>query len=401
MKRLSARRMRQVGVSLIEIMVALVIGLVVSLAIFVVLGSSESRNRTSTSINDIEQSGAYAGYVLDRLVRSAGSGFTEGFNRIGSCRINARLPSGATLPRNSDFPAPFAGIPRTIRLAPLVVYQGAGANGGDILMIQGGNSGFGEVPVIVSPGGAGETQVSLSNTIGLNAGDLVVIAGAGECALSQVDAAKVACRGSANAAVTGDCPPALPLGGVYYSANLPNAALSSYSSIPEVQLFNLGSPVNNPPNFALFGSDASGVLFRLDLLETQGAAPVPLVEGVRRMNAVYGLDTNSDGRLDAWQLPTAGSGWDSATLLNGSQISADRLKQIVAVRLALVTRSDLIERELEPGVPVAPESIELFSDLPAGTQVQVDLTAVGENRNQRHRVMEITIPVRNHLLRTL
>ena len=92
-------------------------------------------------------------------------------------------------------------------------------------------------------------------------------------------------------------------------------------------------------------------------------------------------------------------GWDGATLMNGSAASNTLLRQIVAVRVGLVLRSALIERELQPGVPVAPASLPLFGDLPAANQMTVDLTRPGENRNQRHRTVEITVPIRNFLMR--
>src|SRR4051812_2186576 len=68
---------RQRGMSLIELMVALVIGLVMSLAIFGVLINFESQKRTMTSTNDINQAGDYAAYLIDRWVRSAGSGYAQ------------------------------------------------------------------------------------------------------------------------------------------------------------------------------------------------------------------------------------------------------------------------------------------------------------------------------------
>jgi type IV pilus assembly protein PilW len=392
------------GVTLIELMVGLVIGLIVTLAVFSVLNASEGRSRTATSLNDAAQSGSIAAYNIDRYVRSAGTGFAEGWRRVGNCTINATLPSGAALPRLNAFPAPFGAVPQTLRLAPLVVFEGAGANGSDVLMIMSGSAGFGEVPMTASGGSTSAALTRLPNTIGFNRGDLIMIAGGSECMLSQVSVAQNQCAGNP-AAPAADCGQDLLFGGAYYDAEFPNPAarLDGFGggATPfDVHVFNLGSPVTNPPSFALIGVGPNSVLFRLDLLETQGIAPLPMAEGVRHLHAVYGLDTNGDGRIDTWQRPAAGTDWSGANLNNGSTDSAARLRQIISLRLALVTRSDLIERELEPGVPVSPASIELFSDLPAGSQVTIDLTAAGENRNQRHRVIELTIPVRNHLLRT-
>ena len=63
-------------------------------------------------------------------------------------------------------------------------------------------------------------------------------------------------------------------------------------------------------------------------------------------------------------------------------------------------RSALIEKEVQPGVPVAPANLTLFGDLPAANQITVDLNAAGENCNQRHRVIELTVPLRNILMQS-
>jgi type IV pilus assembly protein PilW len=65
------------GMSLIELMVALLIASIVTLAIFAVMSTFEGRKRTTTSVNDANQAGNYAMHLLDKLVRSAGSGYVQ------------------------------------------------------------------------------------------------------------------------------------------------------------------------------------------------------------------------------------------------------------------------------------------------------------------------------------
>lgn len=391
---------RSRGFSLVELLVAVAIGLVVTLAVFGVLAASEGRKRTSVALNDTNQSGAYAAYTLDRILRSAGTGYAQGWAKVGGCRISAALPatpSAETLPRTAAFPAPFAGIPQTLRLAPLVIFQGASATGSDVLMVMSGAAGFGEAPMAVQPGAVTATQVLLPNTIGLRANDLVMLSSSDECLLTQVASTKTACAGDPAAPTTTTaCGQQLPLGGSYYTATGTGTSLATLATLADVNAFSIGNTTTNRPQFQLLGVGADSTLFRHDLLLLDGTNTVePVAEGVREMHAVYGLDTNDDGMLDAWQSPSLGSGWDGATLMNGSTASKDRLRQVVAVRLALVMRSALVERE-----QVSPDSLSLFGDLPTAVQTTVDLTRTGENRNQRHRVIEITVPVRNLLMRT-
>lgn len=398
-------RSRSRGFSLVELLVAVAIGLVVTLAVFGVLAASEGRKRTSVALNDTNQSGAYAAYTVDRIVRSAGTGYAQGWPKVGSCRLSAALtPAAETLPRTAAFPAPFTAIPQTVRLAPVVIFAGGSTTGSDVLMVMSGAAGFGEAPAAVLPGAITATQVLLANTIGLRANDLVLLAGGGECLLSQVASTKAVCAGDPTSPATNTtCGQQLPLGGSYYTATGAHTSLTALAGMTNVNAFSIGNATNNRPQFQLLGVGADSTLFRHDLLLLDGAGTAataePIAEGVRELHAVYGLDTNDDGMLDTWQNPTA-TGWTGAALMDGSAQSSTRLRQIVALRVALVMRSALIERELAASVPVAPASMPLFGDLPTAVQTTVDLTRTGENRNQRHRVIELTIPVRNLLMRT-
>lgn len=389
---------RHGGFSLIELMVAVGIGLVITLAVFQVLTASEARKRTATGVNDASQSGNYALYTLDRMLRSAGTGYSQGWASVGGCRINAQLP-GQTLPRAGALPAPFSAIPQTLRLAPVVIFRGASDTGSDVLMVMSGATGYGEVLTNVPMGGVAAAQVTMPNTIGYRAGDLVLLASGGECLLSQVSAAKPPCAGDPAAAPGTACGPVLPLGGAYYTAAAAHTSLAALAPQSDVTAFSIGNATTNTPQFDLIGVGADSTLFAYNLLLFNGVdASEPLAEGVRELHAVYGLDTNDDGMLDAWQLPTGA--WAGPALMDGSAASNNLIRQIVAVRVGLVLRSSLIEREIEPGVPVAPASLSLFSDLPAANRITVDLTRAGENRNQRHRTVEITVPLRNFLMRT-
>lgn len=397
MIRLPHPRRAQRGFSIVELLVSVAIGLVITLAVFGMLAASEGRKRTSVGLNDANQSGTYAAYTIDRVIRSAGTGYAQGWARVGGCRLNAVLPTAETWPRAAALPEPFAALPQTLRLAPVVVFQDASATGSDVLMVMNGTAGFGESPVAVQPAGVTATEVLLPNTIGYRANDLVMLSGGGECLLTQVASTKPACAGDPAAAPANTpCGQQLPLGGDYYAATAGSTSLAALAGVADVNAFNIGNATTNRPQFMLYGVGDNSTLFSYDLLlpVNDEYVSVPVAEGVRRLHAVYGLDTNDDGILDTWQSPGA-AGWTGDELMNGSAVSVGRLRQIVALRVGFVMRSSLIERDV-----VAPETLSLFTDLPAGLDVEVDLTAADENRNQRHRTIEITVPVRNLLMRT-
>ena len=96
-------------------MVTLVIGSVLSLAIFGVLAVAEGLKRTTTSVNDIKQTGNYAMYTIDKWVRSAGSGFAQSAAYAFGCTA-VRIERGYAGPAGGAAapPAPFALINTTV-----------------------------------------------------------------------------------------------------------------------------------------------------------------------------------------------------------------------------------------------------------------------------------------------
>lgn len=388
----SHRRSADRGFSLVELLVAVAIGLVVTLAVFGVLAASEGRKRTSVSLNDANQSGAYAAYTLDRLIRSAGSGFADGWTRVGACRLNARLPDSQAWPRTAALPAPFAGVPQTLRLAPIVIFQGASGSGSDVVMVMSGSAGFGESPASLLPRTGTDVaanQWRLNNTIGFRGGDLVMLSGAGECLLTQLAAG-----------FTGGATQALPFdtAGAYYTASGTNTSLTTLASLSSADAFAIGNIANNTPQFQLFGVGDNSTLFSYDLLLINGQnRPLPLAEGVIALHAVYGVDTNDNGVIDDWVAPSTDTTWGGNVLMNGSPASTANLRRIVAVRLGLVMRSSLVEKE-----NVAPATLDLFADLSSGGTpgaLKRSVAIATADQTMRHRTIELTVPVRNLLLR--
>lgn len=366
------------GFSLIELMVALAIGLVVSLAIFSVLSASEGRRRTTTAVNDISQSGSYVAYMVDKAVRSAGSGFKTVWSQAYGCTLNVERASGRVLPRAAAFPAPFGALPLAMNLAPVVIFDGAGADGSDVIATMAGTAGFGEAAVRMTSGAVNELRVR--STVGYSANDLVLMGHAGsDCLLAQVgtpvgvDSLPLAGQYTVAAGATINMANILALGDPYIAA-LGNAAPTAAGT------------ATNPPQFRLMGIGDNRTLFAYDLLNVTGNAPLPMADGVFDMQAIYGVTSGpADRTLDNWVAPTGGT-WGSAALMP----SGNNLRRIVAVRIGLIMRSSLAERD-----PVSPTEIKLFRDEPTLTYTRTLSTA---DRAFRYRTFEITVPVRNNIL---
>ncbi len=384
MNSIRTRRAVGTGFSLIELLVSMAIALVVTLAVTTVLVLNEGNKRSTTSVNDINQTGTYVAYVLDRSIRSAGSGFSQRWRDAYGCRIDAAKAGNTILPMPVAFPAPFATVPPEVRLVPVLIDKGrADAGGqvrGDVLTVMGGTGGFGEMPQPVQPKGISNISLVLPNTVGYAAGDLVLVADKGVtagCMLQQVSA------------VAGGV---LTFGGAYRNTTGTNVNLTSFGdSTVSIQL---GNSPNNPPQLQLYGVGDDNTLFSYDLLQANGAGAMPIADGVVEMRALYGVDTSAtpDGVLDAWIDPIAGSDYAAENLTNGSAAAQVRLRRIVAVRLGFILRTSLQERD---AVVPGGTTLTLFSDL--GNTMQQTRTITGSDTRYRFRTIEVTIPLRNVL----
>jgi type IV pilus assembly protein PilW len=168
----------------------------------------------------------------------------------------------------------------------------------------------------------------------------------------------------------------------------------------------------------LYGVGDDSTLFTYDLLRMAGnvPTPTPLADGVVEMRALYGIDatlpapipmdtTNStpvpNGRISAWVDPgSAVSGYTLAQLTSGSLAAQQQLRRIVAIRVGLILRTSLQERDYERYYGSAPGSapnttLTLFGDLPAA--LQQTRTIVGTDNLYRYRTFEFTVPLRNAL----
>jgi len=392
--------------SLIELLVAMAIGLTITLAITRVMISFEGSKRTSTAVNDTIQSGAYASFILDRSIRSAGTGYTQRLSDMFGCRLNVRRASATpptVLPPASAFPGAFANASLVRRLAPVLVEQdAANASGeirGDIITVMSGAGGKSELPLsvpAVSITVAPTPSFSLPLTIEYKTGDLVLIGGdvppsimpprpvtSRECMVQQVQGA-----------ISGTL---LPLGGDYYSdtgTTINLITLGTSGSIYAAQIGNLTTAVPNGPLFQMFGVGDGATLFSYDLLQTGATAaanlPQPISDNVVEVRALYGLDLDFNHRIDRWQNPGVAP-FRYADLTDGSTTALANLKQIMAIRLGVVLRSPIAETTAVSASPV------MFTDITdaGGNSLERTRTLSVADQAYRYRVVEMTIPLRN------
>lgn len=392
------------GVTLIELMVALTIALTLSAAVFAVLKVAESRKRTLTGLNDIHQSGNFALFLIDKWVRSAGSGFTQAAGYAYGCPLHAyRGGVGQLLPRVAALPAPFDQVVSThgstFRLAPLLILPGAttpGSSGkpSDVLVVMAASSGAAALPLkftdFASISGSSGT-LALRTTQGLASSDLLLLADQdrpdGSTTAAGCMVAQLADTFSSGAES------AIPLGGSYFASQIGAQSLAQLTDAAVA--VNLGNvTTGNPPQFLLIGVGDQNVLYTYDLLQTSDQPLQQRAESVFELHALYGVDTNDDRKVSdgEWVSPTTES-YTPAALMAGTPAANLALQRIKAARVGLILRTAVPERIGSEQAPPAP-SVQLFS----GTGSVYTRTFTGSELDYRYRTLELTLPVRNNLL---
>jgi type IV pilus assembly protein PilW len=184
---------------------------------------------------------------------------------------------------------------------------------------------------------------------------------------------------------------ALSFGGSYAAETIDNVSLANMGDDLTAWVAPLGNLTGNQPQFLLFGVGANATMVSYDLLRLDGSNTVlPIAEGVADLRALYGVDTDDDGRVDAWRDPAVAP-FDAASLQNGTAQARLNLGRVLALRVGLVLRSALVEKD-----EVSPTSLTLFADLDESLQQTRELDAT--ERRMRWRSYEFTVPLRNVML---
>lgn len=392
-----APRLAQQGLTIIELMVSLLVGMILSLAVFGVLTVSEGRKRTTTSVNDANLSGAYALSLLDPMIRAAGSGLKVIPDETMGCTLKTARGAQQLLPVVDDFalPAPFDEVNPNpdaageFKLAPVLILPGqttpgvSGQTSDALLIMRGASARGGDAPIPLTAS-ATATALPTLNSVGIQGGDIVLVVNRllanRPCLLQQVKADHVSGATPINTSE-----------GSYTQSTVDSTEITSFPTGSWV--VNLG----NRPQFNLIGVGDNNTLFSYDLLNLDGAAAptaVELADGVFELKALYGIgtDTDGDGTFDTteWVAPD-----DERFDLEAMNADASLIGRITAIRLGLILRTALPEKDAVTAGPVV-----LFPDLTnaAGTALTYTRNLSDAEKVYRYRTLETTIPVRNNLL---
>jgi hypothetical protein len=242
------------------------------------------------------------------------------------------------------------------------------------------------IPVQIK-GTPSATSVSLLNTVGIRKNDLLLAFESGkECTIVQAtdNLVKVDAED-----VVDTLPNPINLGSGAYNNSA--TGLSAYSSSGRIVDIGNATESGSRPGFLLFGIDNRSQLVSYDLLNLDDVSPPasqPIADNIVNLQGAYGIDNNGDNVVDVWAAPVNNFSADS--LSDGSPKAASALASIKAIRLAIIARSALFEREMVSG-----QDWSLFSD---NATIEVKGKLTNDERHFRYHVFDVVIPLRNMLL---
>ena len=373
-------RRRSVGLSLIEILVGVAIGLIGIVAIFQAIAVWSKHTATTTSGGDAQVAGTLALFNLERDLKQAGHGFGRAVSQVMGCTVAA---TDTTPARAFNF-----------GLRPVQIAASAGGAPDQISVLYGDSSFYVEEGSFTD---ATASTKKLRRRGGFKPGDLAVVAvnpgasaATASCQLiqitddSDVDGYTVA---HTTAPFTS-----------FYAASAAAAVSRFNSAAPPGATTGTMYSLGPQPRFDVWSIQNNRVLVRTDLIHATPA--MQIAEGVINLKAEYGVDSNGDGTISAAEWQTAApADW----------------RQLLAIRVAVLVRSRQFERNPDAGAASAVKAVTpsasnpyYFAD-PVGRKflmTNVDGTAdsltdtdgVPNNwRYYRYRVYERVIPLRNML----
>lgn len=343
------------GFSLVEIMVAMVIGLIGMMVMMQMLAVFEGQKRSTTGGGEAQGTGAITLFNLQRDIQQAGYGISA-LNLIG-CDVQLRAgPPAVTLSSMA---------PVVINPPASVVVRGD-ANTDTLLVTLGNSNGPVEGDGITTQPGANTYAVQTPTSF--NIGDQVI---------ATAKIRPPSCNGANSlilTAVTGVASPNVTVGTSV--AGVTNGQLYNLGQAPAIRAYAVRNGNLTMCDYTL--NDCGDATQVNPVLNT--AVWTSVADGVVSLRAQYGHDTTvpMDGIVDAYD--------------QISPVSACNWAKTSAVRIALVVRNGKFEKDAVTGVAGGAPT----PTWDGNANTPINLAAGGGSwKNYRYKVFQTTVPLRN------
>lgn len=365
------RNSSQRGISLIETMVGMTLGIVVSLIVVQVWATFEDQKQRTISGSAIQASGLISLTELERDIRSAGAGLTD--SAAFNCTTTySYYETGGTAV--SPIPAYVGGM----GMVPVQITDGG--TGSDTLTMKMGTDFLGAIPATITQTmPSSSSELNLSSVSGFADGDVVLAVGAtGSCTVMQVTQV----QGSAlklqhNPGGTTTYNPSVS----FQSTN----AWPAYSSGDKIM--KVGQMISHQ-----YSVNTSNQLILTDLTSPSASTTAILANDVVKIKAQYGIADVGMQDVNGWVNATAATGWNA--------LDSAKVKRIKAIRLVIVARSAKMEgadvtavcTNVSGNVNNGPCA---WTDTVGAPAPIIDLSTNANWKKYRYRVYQTIIPIRN------
>lgn len=354
MKPIFIRRSNQAGLSMIELMIAMVIGLILTAAVLQVFIGSKTTYSAQTGLARLQENGRFALEYISRDVRLAGFMGCSNNNTIA----NTLSDDGSDVVDFVDFSTALAG---ENNVAGTDSYGGVTPlAGSDVITVKYADQGGSCTVASHNPTSA---NIGCESTHDYQKGDVLLVSDCSHTAIFQQSntnnngtVSKIV--HNTGSGTPGNCTKGLGLPVDCTSSNGTSYSFSAGASVFALQSYRF---------FVAQNSYGEPSLYRQGITNNSGAlqfdSAVELVEGVEDMQILYGEDTGSDNRADRYVDADIVSDFDD----------------VVAVRLSLLIQANQ-------------ESI-----VKGGQTLTYNGSGVTYNDGRLRKVFSSTIALRNRL----
>lgn len=358
---------RTSGFGLVEVLVAMAIGMIGILAIMQAFAMNERYKENTLGASGSQTNGNIALFTLERDVRMAGHGIAS-TAAFGCSTIQYQYQGAYSSPPG---PAGPGALP-TLRFVPVVIDQGA-AGASDTITTLSSSNAYRTSPASLSDNmPPTSSELKVENGMGFEIGDLAIATQGSTCSLMEITQIQDPASHYQHRPTSDYNPP----GG---TSLLPGFTIGA-------QIYSLGKPqmrIYTVANNNLTVRDWGTML-------TNGT-PTVLVNEIVNLQAEYGKDDGSnggtagDGIVDAYSTvtPTDAAGWMS----------------VLSIRMAILARG-AYERPNPAGTCTATPAAAMPT-WAGGTPIKdPNITPDGDPSCYRYRLFESTVPIRNMVWRS-
>lgn len=381
------QRSRQHGMTLVELLVAMLLGLVTTYFIAQVFAVAEGQKRTATFGTDAQVNGAVALHTLRRHIQSSGYGVVSAPSALG-CSIHGQFGTAGS---TTASPA--------MTLAPVVITAAvsASAPSDSVSVLTSTKSTF-SAPVLTN-GVHTEAQEKAflvqGGSHGMDENDTILAVPKGWTSVDRCLLLTVK-QDNTNPGTTAS---------KLRVPHVPSASASSWNATQASDWpaagFPDGSLLLNFGQMRRMDFRVNGDSFEVITWTPQGiGTPEQLNSGIVLMKALYGRDTNNDGVVDVYDTatPTTNAGWRNVRVVRLAMVARSGQREKTAVTAAApvwhVGDGTAVTYQQYPGATTTCAANAATCDL------TLPISHLNEWQNYRYKVFETAIPVRNLMWNT-